>query len=70
MTFVPPQIKANLVNINQPSEKQLLKEHANRYTWEGRIANFSPLQKIDKKKLLTLSYSDYKRMQEELKNKK
>ena len=67
---LPPQIKANLVNINQPSEKQLLKEHANRYTWEGRIANFSPLQKIDKKKLLTLSYSDYKRMQEELKNKK
>lgn len=66
-SVLPPQIKANLVNVNQHTEKQLLKEHANRYTWEGRLTNFSPLQKIDTKKPLTLSYSDYKRMQKDLK---
>ena len=67
---LPPQIKANLPNVNQHSEKQLLKEHANRYTWEGRLTTFSPLKKIDKKVLdknLTMSYADFKRMQQERK---
>jgi len=61
----PPQIKANLANVNQKSEKLLLKEHANRYTWEGRISNFCPLKKIDRKivdKNLTLTYADFKKM--------
>ena len=70
---LPPQIKANLPNVNQTSEKQLLKEQANRYTWEGRLTGFSPLKKIDKKildKKLNMSYADFKRMQQEEKNKK
>jgi hypothetical protein len=61
----PPQIKANLANVTQKSEKLLLKEHANRYTWEGRISNFCPLKKIDRKivdKNLTLTYADFKKM--------
>ena len=64
-SVLPPQIKANLPNVNNSSEKQLLKEYANRYTWEGRLTNFSPLKKIDKKvvdKHLTVSYADYKKM--------
>ena len=64
---LPPQIKANLPNVNQQSEKQLLKENANRYTWEGRLSTFNPLKKIDKKlvdKKLSLSFSDFKRLQQ------
>jgi hypothetical protein len=70
---LPPQIKANLPNVNQSSEKQLLKENANRYTWEGRLTVFSPLKKIDKKvldKKLSLTYADFKRIQQEQQNKK
>jgi hypothetical protein len=70
---LPPQIKANLPNVNQNNEKQYLKEHANRYTCEGRLTGFSPLKKIDKKvsdKKLAMSYSDFKRMQKEEQNKK
>jgi hypothetical protein len=48
-TVLPPQIKANLPILNNQSEKQLLKENANRYTWEGRLTNFCPLKKIDRK---------------------
>jgi hypothetical protein len=63
---LPPQIQAQLPNIKTNSEKQLLKENANRYTWEGRMANFSLLKKIDKKivnKTLEMSFADFKRMQ-------
>jgi hypothetical protein len=69
---LPPQIKANLPDVNkQSSEKMLLKENANRYTWEGRMANFVPLKKIDKKvmnKQLAMTYADFKKMQEGKKN--
>jgi hypothetical protein len=62
---LPSHMRANLVNVNQKTEKQLVKENANRYTWEGRLTNFSPLKKIDKKvvdKNLTLTYADFKKM--------
>lgn len=71
--ILPPQIKANLPNVNQTSEKLLLKENANRYTWEGRLTGFCPLKKINKKildKNLTMTYADFKRMQQDGKNKK
>lgn len=70
---LPPQIKANLPSINQKNDKQFLKEHANRYTCEGRLTGFSPLKKIDKKvsdKNLSMSYADFKRIQKEEQNKK
>jgi len=63
---LPPQIKANLPNVNTKSEKLLLKERANRYTWEGRMPNFNPLKRIDKKifdKKLNMSFADFKKMQ-------
>jgi hypothetical protein len=62
---LPPQIKANLPNVNS-SEKMLLKENANRYTWEGRMANISFLKKVDKKmvdKNYEMSFADFKKMQ-------
>ena len=70
---LPPQIKASVQNINKTSEKQLLKEKSNRYTWEGRLADFCPLKKIDKKVLnknLLMTYADFKRIQQEQQNKK
>jgi hypothetical protein len=64
---LPPQIKANLPNVNTVGEKQLLKENSNRYTWEGRLTNFSPLKRVDKKivnKKLALTFADFKKMQQ------
>ena len=70
---MPPQIQNNLPDVNKMSEKQLLKENANRYTWEGRLTNFCPLKKIDKKvldKKLNMTYSEFKKLQKEQQNKK
>lgn len=72
---LPPQIKSTIknVNVNETSEKQLLKEKANRYTWKGRLSDFCPLKQIDKKvvnKSLNLTYDDFKRIQKEKQNKK
>jgi hypothetical protein len=56
---------ATLVSVNTSGEKQLLKENANRYTWEGRLANFSVLKKVDRKtvdKNYALSFADLKQM--------
>ncbi len=70
---LPPQIQNNLPDVNKMPEKQLLKENANRYTWEGRLTNFCPLKKIDKKvldKKLNMTYSEFKKLQKEQQNKK
>jgi hypothetical protein len=50
------------------NEKILLKERANRYTYEGKFANFNFLQKIDRKifnKKLGISFADFKKMKKE-----
>ena len=42
----------------------LLKERANRYNFQGKIANFSLLKKVDKKlvnKKLAMTFSDFKK---------
>jgi hypothetical protein len=60
---LPPQIKANLPNVNS-NTKQLLKEHANRYTWEGRFANLSLLKKVDRKQIdkkYAMTWADFKK---------
>jgi len=62
---LPAHVRANLPNVKTSGEKLLLKENANRYTWEGRLSNFNPLKKIDKKivnKQLNLTFADFKRM--------
>ena len=71
--MLPAQIKNNLADINKKSEKMFLKEKANRYTWEGRLTNFCPLKKIDKKmidKNLNMTYTEFKKLQQESQNKK
>jgi hypothetical protein len=50
---------------NKENEKILLKERANRYTYEGKFANFNFLQKIERKvfnKKLALSFADFKKI--------
>jgi hypothetical protein len=50
----------------QEKEKVLLKEKANRYTYEGKISNFSFLKKIDRKvvdKKYGMTFSDFKKLQ-------
>ena len=67
---LPPQIKVNLPNVNTSSEDMLLKEHANRYTWEGRLANMSILKKVDRNvvdKNYSLSFADFKQLQKQKK---
>jgi hypothetical protein len=63
----PPKnsIPNKSVSQNKENEKILLKERANRYTYEGKFANFNFLQKIDKNiynKKLGLSFSDFKKL--------
>ncbi len=52
------------------NEKILLKEKANRYTYEGKFANFNFLKKIERKvtdKKYALTFADFKKMQQEKK---
>ena len=65
---LPPQMKANLPNVNSTAthEEMLLKENANRYTWEGRLSNMSLLKKVDRKvvdKKYAMTFADFKRLQ-------
>jgi len=58
------------VTENKENEKILLKERANRYTYEGKFANFNFLQKIERKvfnKKLGISFADFKKMREQKK---
>jgi hypothetical protein len=63
-----PQNRRALVNDNKKdaNEKILLKENANRYSYQGKFLNFNILQKIDRKvvdKKYALSYADFKKAQ-------
>ena len=69
----PPKnsMPSKAVTENNPNTKILLKENANRYTYEGKLSNFNMLKKVDKKlvdKKLALSFSDFKKMQIETNN--
>jgi len=61
---VPP--KNSIPNTKeQENEKILLKEKANRYTYEGKLVNFSFLKKVDRKvvdKKYNLSFADFKKI--------
>lgn len=64
ITAGPPK---NSIPNNQPSTenaKVILKEKTNRYTYEGKMANFSFLKKIDRKvidKKYAMTFADFKR---------
>ena len=65
----PPKNSIPNKSISETKEnaKILLKERANRYTYEGKFANFNFLQKIERKvfnKKLGLSFADFKKMQQ------
>ena len=67
---LPPQIKANLPNVNTSNnpDDMLLKENANRYTWEGRLTNMNLLKKVDRKavdKTYAMSFADFKRLRQQ-----
>lgn len=68
--------KNNAISKNQDAktdEKAVLKENANKYISEGKIANFNILKRVDKKvfnKRLEMSFSEFKKMQMQNKEKK
>ena len=52
----------------QANEKVLLKEKANRYTYDGKMANFSFIKKVDRKltnKKYAMSFAEFKKMQKD-----
>jgi len=60
----PPKNSIPNNNVKKGDEKVILKENANRYTCEGKIANFSFLKKPDRKvvdKKYAMSFADYKK---------
>ena len=61
----PPKNSIPNNNMKKADEKVFLKENANRYTCEGRIANFSFLKKPDRKvidKKYAMSFADFKKL--------
>lgn len=52
----------------KPQEEKIVKERANRYSFEGKLANFNFLKKIDRKvvdKRYAISFSEFKKMQQQ-----
>jgi hypothetical protein len=66
VTAAPPKnsIPNKKLTQAQENEKILLKQKANRYTYEGKMANFSFIKKIDRKvvdKKFGMSFADFKK---------
>jgi hypothetical protein len=62
-----PQNRIVNTNLNDgnKNEKILMKENANRYSYQGKFSNFNILQKINRKvvdKKYALSFADFKKM--------
>lgn len=66
ISMAPPKNSiSKQVSENKDNEMILLKERANRYTYEGKFANFNFLQKIEQKvfnKKLRLSFAEFKKL--------
>lgn len=65
-TGAPPKnsIPTNPVNDPSSKEKVLLKDNANRYTYEGKFSNFNFLKKVERKivdKKYAMSFADFKK---------
>jgi hypothetical protein len=65
-TSAPPKnsIPNKILTPSQENEKILLKQKANRYTYEGKMANFSFIKKVDRKavdKKFGMSFADFKK---------
>jgi hypothetical protein len=60
----PPKNNIQNTNTNNRNEKVILKENANRYSYQGRVNNFSILIKVDKKlvnKKYNMTFADFKK---------
>lgn len=68
ISMAPPKNNQNNITINinnKENEKILLKEKANKYTYDGKFANFNFLQKIERKvfnKKLGMTFADFKKL--------
>jgi hypothetical protein len=66
MAPLPKNSISNIkIDEKRENEKIILKEKANRYTYEGKFANFNFLKKIERKifnKKLGLSFADFKKL--------
>ena len=63
-TGAPSKNNIQSTNTNNRNEKVILKENANRYSYQGKINNFSILIKVDKKlvnKKYKMSFADFKK---------
>ena len=63
-TGAPSKNNIQSTNTNNRNEKVILKENANRYSYQGKINNFSILLKVDKKlvnKKYKMSFADFKK---------
>ena len=65
----PPKnsIPNKQLTTEQENEKILLKDNANRYTYEGKLSNFNFLKKVERKvvdKKYALSFADFKKIQQ------
>jgi hypothetical protein len=63
-TGAPPKNSSHKMDTNQKNENVILKDNANRYSYQGKINNFSVLKKIDKKlvnKKYNMSFADFKK---------
>ena len=65
-TAAPPKnsIPNKKLTKTQENENTLLKEKANRYTYEGKIINFSFIKKVDRRvvdKKFGMSFADFKK---------
>jgi len=65
-TSAPPKnsIPNKKLTPSQENEKTLLKQKANRYTYEGKFANFNFMKKIDRKvvdKKFAMTFADFKK---------
>jgi len=69
ITAAPPKNSIpNRVKLEkETNDKLLLKDNANRYTYEGKLSNFVMLKKIERKivdKKYGMTFADFKRMQQ------
>jgi hypothetical protein len=64
-----PADRKSSMKQTKPQEEKIVKENANRYSYEGKLANFSFLKKVDRKavdKRFAVSFAEFKKMQKSL----
>jgi len=61
----PGQVPKNTAVNTKPEEDKILKENANRYSYQGKLANFSFLKKVERKvvdKAYALTFAEFKKL--------